>query len=251
MWSPSSDPAAAPRLLDAGEAALVVEFGAQVSPRINDRVLALDAALARLQPPGVRECVPTYRSLMIHYDPLVLDREDLAATVRALTQDLGTDAPAPARALWTIPCCYDPVFGEDLPQLAASLGMRPDQVAALHASARYRLYMYGFAPGFCYLGGLPETLCRISRRAMPRPPHPPNVVMLAGGLASIATVSMPTGWFLLGRTPERMFALDRDPLVLLNVGDELTFEPIDRTTFEALDARAASGERVARRERTL
>jgi len=238
--------AAAPRLLDAGDAALVAEFGDGVDPAISDRVLALDAAITALDLPGVRESVPTYRSLMIHYDPLVIDRASLAARVL----DLAGHPPAETRrgALWTIPCCYDREFAEDLDVIATTCGLTPDEVVKLHSGARYRLYMYGFAPGYCYLGGLPQELAKVSRRTTPRPPHPPNVIMIAGGLASVATFPMPTGWLLLGRTPERMFSLTREPTVLLDVGDELTFAPIDRATFDALEARAAAGEVVAKKE---
>lgn len=242
---PSPEPPAALRLLDAGDAALVAEFGDRVDPVLNDRVLALDAALAARALPGVRESVPTYRSLMIHYDPLVIDRATLAEEVTALART-ATGAGRHG-ALWTIPCCYDPVFGEDIAEVARATGLTPDEVVAVHSGARYRLYMYGFAPGYCYLGGLPEKLA-VPRRTKPRPPHPPNVVMIGGGLASIASVAMPTGWWILGRTPETMFSLTREPPVLLAVGDELTFEPIDRATFHALEARAAAGETVARRE---
>ncbi|MFG1347687.1 allophanate hydrolase subunit 1 [Xanthobacter autotrophicus DSM 431] len=242
---PSPEAPAALRLLDAGEAALVAEFGDRVDPVLNDRVLALDTALAARDLPGVRESVPTYRSLMIHYDPLVIDRATLAAEVTKLARTVrGTERRG---ALWTIPCCYDPVYGEDIAAVAAATGLTPDEVVKLHSGARYRLYMYGFAPGYCYLGGLPKQLA-VPRRVKPRPPHPPNVIMIGGGLTSIASVSMPTGWWLLGRTPETMFSLTRDPPVLLAVGDELTFEPIDRATFLALEARAAAGEVIARRE---
>lgn len=245
---PSPEPAArpeAPRLLDAGEAALVAEFGDRVDPVLNDRVLALDAAVMARALPGVRETVPTYRSLMIHYDPLVIDRATLA---RAVTE-LARAARSEERhgALWTIPCCYDPVHGEDIATVAQATGLTPEEVVRLHSGARYRLYMYGFAPGFCYLGGLPPKLA-VPRRAKPRPPHPPNVVMIGGGLSAIASVSMPTGWWLLGRTPETMFSLTRDPTVLLAVGDELVFEPIDCATFTALQERVAAGEVVARRK---
>jgi KipI family sensor histidine kinase inhibitor len=234
----------APRILDAGEAALVVEFGTTVAPEINARVLALDAGLRARALPGVRETVPTYRSLMIHYDPLVLAREALLAAVRTI--DTPDVAPEPAQR-WIIPCCYDPSFGEDVGRIAEQSGLTAERVVALHAGATYRVYMYGFAPGFCYLGGLPEALA-ISRRATPRPPHPPNTVIIGGGLSLITTIAMPTGWWLIGRTPERMFALAREPAFLVEVGDTLRFEPIDRATFDALETRAAAGETVARRE---
>lgn len=235
-----------PRFLDAGEAALVVEFGSTVDPALNDRVLALDAALAALALPGVRETVPTYRSLMVHYDPLRLERGALIDAIRGIEAE-PQQSRAPANR-WTLPCCYEAAFGEDVGAIAEKTGLTPERVVALHSGATYRVYMYGFAPGFCYLGGLPPELA-LSRRTTPRPPHPPNTVLIGGGLALVSTFSMPTGWWLIGRTPERMFSPDREPIFLVEVGDELRFEPVDAASFAALEARAASGEIVARRER--
>ena len=235
-----------PCFLDAGEAALVVEFGNTADPAVNDRVLALDAALAERALPGVRETVPTYRSLMIHYDPLRLDREALIQAV--LDIEAAPAKPHEPANLWTIPCCYDPDFAEDLGTVAEMTGLTPERVVALHSGATYRVYMYGFAPGFCYLGGVPPEIA-VSRREAPRPPHPPNTVLLGGGLTLVTTFSMPTGWWLLGRTPERMFSLGREPVFLVDVGDALRFEPIDRPAFDSLEARAAAGEIVARRDR--
>ena len=234
------------RFLDAGEAALVVEFGAGVDPAVNDRVLALDAALLERTLAGVRESVPTYRSLMIHYDPLVLGRAALIDAIRSI--ETGPLRPRAPLDRWTIPCCYDPSIAEDLNEVAATTGLTPERVVALHSGATYRVYMYGFAPGFCYLGGVPKELV-VSRRTTPRPPHPPNTVLLGGGLTLVATFAMPTGWWIMGRTPERMFALERKPVFLVGIGDELHFEAVDSATLEQLEARAASGEIVARRER--
>src|SRR5207249_36905 len=94
-----------PRFLDAGEAALVVQFGETVDPAINDRVLALDAVLRADPPAGTREFVPTYRSLMIHYDPLQIGRDALVATVRRATATV-TEWRGDTTT-WTLPCCYD------------------------------------------------------------------------------------------------------------------------------------------------
>ena len=233
------------RFLDAGEAALVVEVGGDVDPRVNDRVLALDAALAALALDGVRETVPTYRSLMVHYDPLVLTRRALIEAIEGI--EAVPIKPRASATLWTIPCCYDAAMGEDLAEVAAMTGLTVDGVIALHTGATYRVYMYGFAPGFCYLGGVPKELA-VSRRATPRPPHPPNTVLLGGGLTLVATFAMPTGWWIMGRTPERMFAPGRDSVFLVGLGDALRFEAVDLATFTVLDARAAAGEIVAKRE---
>lgn len=234
-----------PRYLDAGEAALVVEFGETADPVVNAQVLALDQALAARGLEGVRETVPTYRSLMIHYDPLRLTRENLLQAIEQI--EAADPEPRQAKALWTVPCCYAPQFAEDLHHIAELTKLTPERVVALHSGATYRVYMYGFAPGFCYLGGVPDAL-KISRREKPRPPHPANTVLLGGGLTLVSTFAMPTGWYLIGRTPERMFAPRREPVFLVEVGDALAFEPVDIASFAALDARAAAGEIVAKRK---
>ncbi|WP_342108403.1 allophanate hydrolase subunit 1 [Methylobacterium sp. SI9] len=238
----------APRLLDAGEAALVVEFGTTVDPALSDRVLALDEALAADPPEGLRERVPTYRSLMLHYDPLVLDRARLADHVLRLTGN-ATERTG-AATLWILPCCYDAPHGEDVVELARRAGLSPEAVVARHAGATYRVYMYGFAPGFAYLGGLPEDLA-VPRRASPRPPHPRNAVVVGGGLAAVATVPMPTGWYVVGATPSRLYAPERAQSFFVAAGDAIRFEPVDAATFDALAAREAAGEPVARQGRAV
>ena len=243
----STDQGNRPLFLDAGEAALVVEFGRTVDPAVSDRVLALDAALAADPPEGLRELVPTYRSLMIHYDPLRLERAQLVALVE---ERLATPATYNrAAALWTVPCCYDLPHGEDLAEMAGLMGLSAAEAADSHASASYRVYMYGFSPGFTYLGGLPEAIA-ISRRTRPRPPHDSKAVLVGGGLSAIATFSMPTGWYVVGRTPERLYAPERANAFLFEPGDSLRFEAIDASTFATLDARAEAGEVVARRQAT-
>jgi inhibitor of KinA len=234
-----------PRFLDAGESALVVEFGREVDPQANDTVLALDAGLTSAAIAGVLELVPTYRSLMIHYDPLVITRSALVAQVRAAAALPAGSTGEPQR--WLLPCCYDLPYGEDLDEAAALLGLTRDRAIALHQEGRYRVYMYGFAPGYAYLGGLPAELA-ISRRSTPRPPHPPGGVMIGGGLCGVATFPMPTGWYVLGRTPDRLYARNRAEPFFIKPGDVLRFEPVDVATFDILEARAAGGEIIAQRE---
>jgi len=233
------------RLLDAGERALVVEFGSTVDPVINGEVLALDAVLSAQPIVGVQETVPTYRSLMVHYDPVVISRDALVMRIDAL-EAASIKAPQP-KARWTLPCCYDPAIAEDIAQVAELTRLDVGQIAAIHAAAVYRVYMYGFAPGYCYLGGLPSEL-GLSRRATVRPPTPENTILIGGGLSLVSTISMPTGWYVIGRTPERMYAPHRERPFLAEVGDEMRFEAIDRATFDMLEARAARGELVSRHE---
>lgn len=230
------------RLLDSGETMLVVEFGDRIDPAVSDRVLALDAAFRAAALPGIIETVPTFRSLAIHYEPLMLSRDRLAAAVATLETE-AEHAPRAGR-LWTVPICCDAPFGEDVTEAASRLGLSPDALVMRLTAGRYRLAMYGFAPGFAYLSGLDPALA-ISRRASPRPPHPPDAIMIGGGMAAIASVPMPTGWWVVGRSAERMYVPGRTPEFLLGVGDDIRFAPVSAAVFAALSARVAAGEIVA------
>ncbi|HYP57532.1 MAG TPA: allophanate hydrolase subunit 1 [Beijerinckia sp.] len=234
-----------PRYLIAGESALVVEFGQSIDPAIHDQVLALDAALAAANLEGVLETVPTYRSIMIHFDPRRLTTEALIEQVKRLESAPAIQRPKPQR--WRIPVCYDPPLAEDLTEVATKLDLAPERVIALHVRALYRVYMYGFSPGFTFLGGLPGEL-GISRRTAPRPPAPAGSLMIAGGQALITSFAMPTGWYVIGRTPVRVFDLRRERPFLANIGDEIMFERIDAASFEALSRAAEAGDLVARTE---
>jgi inhibitor of KinA len=231
------------RFLAAGEAALVVEFGASIDPALNEKVRALDRALAAHPIDGIVETVPTYRSLMIHFDPRLLSSAVLAERLRGVEPEAESET-LPGRH-WLIPVCYEAPHAEDLTEVAAALGLSAEKVAALHAGASYRVYMYGFAPGYVFLGGLPAELA-ISRRPVPRPPIPSGALLIAGAQALIASIAMPTGWYDIGRTPAVLFDPKRSPPILVDIGDLITFEPIDGATFAALQLSAAEGLPVAR-----
>lgn len=232
-----------PRFLDAGDGGLVVEFGGAIDPLAEAAVRALDEALAADPPPGVLERVPTYRSLLILFDP---DETGADALERAVRDRLAHPGAARSGRRWLVPACYDPEVAEDLAEAAVKLGVTPGEVVRRHGEAVFRVAMYGFAPGYAYLSGCPRDLA-VPRRATPRAPVPANSLMIAGGQALIASVPMPTGWYVVGRTAERSFAPERADPFLFAVGDEVRFEPVDLHVFRGLEQRAAAGERVARR----
>jgi KipI family sensor histidine kinase inhibitor len=237
-----SAPALLPRILPCGDAAISVEFGETIDPDLNARVLALHAALADVGLPGVIETVPTYRSLLIQFDPLATDLPGLEATIAQACRDLSGQARRTRR--WRVPVVYGGDFGIDLESLAAHHDMSPDEVVARHSSGVYRVYMIGFMPGFAYLGGLDPALAT-PRRLEPRLETPAQSVSVGGAQAAISSVAAPSGWHLLGRTPARAFMPGRDPVFLYEAGDEVVFEPVPATRWDELDAAAGRGEAVA------
>jgi KipI family sensor histidine kinase inhibitor len=228
------------RILPCGDAALTVEFGDAIDPALNARVLALDARVGE-GVAGVIETVPTYRSLLVHYDPVATDFENLSDRLARLATDL-PDA-LPEGRLWRVPVVYGGAFGIDLAETAERHGLTPAGLIERHAAPIYRVYMIGFLPGFAYLGGLDPAIAT-PRRTVPRLKTPPGTISIGGVQALVASIEAPSGWHLLGRTPMRNFMPGREPVFLLRPGDRIAFEPIPAARWAALDAAAAAGEWV-------
>ncbi|GEC16695.1 5-oxoprolinase subunit PxpB [Nitrobacter winogradskyi] len=239
MAAPSLAP---PRLLPSGDAAITVEFGRIIDELANHRVLALDRALAEDPIEGVTETVPTYRSLLVHYDPVRIGFEELAERLSALAR-LPVASAAPARR-WRIPVAYGGEHGIDLEDVATALNMTPDDIVTRHVGRDYRVAMIGFTPGWSYLSGLDSSL-QMPRLQSPRLLTPSGTISIGGLQAGIQCLAGPSGWRLLGRTAVRTYQLHRDPVFLLEPGDAITFYAIDGKQFAEQDRAAARGEWVA------
>lgn len=230
-----------PRITSVGDTAFNVEFGDGIDPGINALVTRLKGAVDRARAAGhlagLTETVPTFRSLLVQYDPILTSRAELEPAILNLAHAADAGA-APSARLWSIPVCYDADLGEDLDELAAARGLDRDQAIALHCGAEFFVYMLGFMPGFAYMGGVPDALRR-KRRSSPRLKVPAGSVALADQLCAVYPWESPGGWHLIGRTPVNFFDLGRQPSGLLAAGDRVRFHPIDRAAFDAALARPA------------
>jgi inhibitor of KinA len=234
-----SQPKFMPRFLHAGDTALVIEFGSSVDRRVSGQVLALAQKIAAAAVPGVVETVPTFRSLMVHYDPLRVAHADL---VRRLTPMLDALEPSErAGRRWRVPTCYHESLGLDVAEVAARTRLSVEQVVERHSATTFHVYMMGFLPGFPYLGDLPAEL-ELPRRDSPRIKVPSGSIAIAMRQTAIYTLESPGGWHVLGRTPAPLWDLRRDPPAPLAAGDNVTFQPISLGDFETLSARAAAGD---------
>ncbi|MEH6950603.1 5-oxoprolinase subunit PxpB [Nitrobacter sp. NHB1] len=231
-----------PRLLPSGDAAITVEFGRVIDEQANRRVLALDRALADAPIDGVTETVPTYRSLLVHYDPVRVGFDELGERLTALARLPAP--PATATRRWRIPVAYGGEHGIDLENVARTLNLTPDDIVARHVAGDYRVAMIGFTPGWSYLSGLDDSL-RMPRRASPRLLTPAGAIPIGGLQTGIQCLAGPSGWHLLGRTAVRTYQLHRDPVFLLEPGDAVTFHAVDDKQFLEQDRAAARGEFVA------
>lgn len=228
-----------PTLHPSGDSALCLQLGETIDAGVNARVIALGAALTADPVLGVTEVVPTYRSLLVRYDPEIIRGAALEAVLCARYAAL--DGAAALGRLWRVPVVYGGAVGQDLDEMAAQKGLTREALIALHSGAEYRVYMIGFAPGFAYLGGLPEVL-HTPRLAKPRQLIPAGAIGIGGQQASINSVAGPSGWRYIGWTPVRVFDPNRSPPFLLEAGDRVRFVPVDPDAGAALAERAAVGD---------
>ena len=230
--------AQAPRFLPSGDTALCVEFADRIDRAVSARVLALADRIEAAQVAGIVELVPTFRSLMIHYDPDVLCNAELKSALAPLV--IGLDSTERPGRRWVIPACYDARLAPDLDDVAGRTGLSPQEVIARHSAVTYHVYMLGFLPGFPYMGDLPAELA-LPRRENPRTKVPSGSIAIATTMAAIYALESPGGWHLIGRTPVPVWDLRRDPPALLRAGDKLVFNPVSFEEYEDLLERARSG----------
>lgn len=219
------------RVLPLGDAGLLIELGHAIDAATHARVRSAFEALSGAGIAGVLDIVPAYTGLALHYDPQAFGRlssidsgspyDHLRRVVVDILDAPDVRAPDDGRLI-EIPVHYGGEYGPDLEHVARQAGMSTAEVASLHASAEYTVYMIGFTPGFPYLGGLPAALAT-PRRASPRQSVPAGSVGIAGSQTGIYPLSTPGGWQIIGRTHERLFRPELYPPTLLRIGDRVRF----------------------------
>jgi KipI family sensor histidine kinase inhibitor len=221
-----------------GDRGLLLEFGDEISAEVNEKVRRMALALQAEKPEGIIEVVPTYRSLLVLYNPLTIPLEDLKRRLKQLEASL-KKISFPDPKLTRIPVLYGGTFGPDLGKVGEYLRLAEEEVVRLHCSKPYFIYMIGFMPGFPYMGELPETLVT-PRLKTPRLIVPAGSVAIAQRQTGIYSMESPGGWQILGRTPVRIFNPEKESPALLRMGDLVQFYPINEREFDEWNSESAS-----------
>ena len=205
---------AEPRFLPGGDLALSVELGDDINREVNARVLALEYLIQQRGLSGVTETVPSYRSLLVYYDPLIVGWDALTKSLHALWREARPEVLPRARTV-EVPCCYEGELGFELEAAAEKIGLPADEVA------RLRIF--------------------IPRLVQPRLKTPPGSVSIGGIQCCIYSVESPGGFWVLGRTPLRLYDPESADPILLRAGDHVHFTMITRSEYDAIAAAVADG----------
>jgi inhibitor of KinA len=213
-----------PRILPAGDQAILVEFGREISPSINTLVHAFAQKARELMIPGIRELVPAYCTILIYYDPFHLSYSETVDWIHGVLAGGPLDIQLPS-AVKKIPVLYGGPYGPDISFVAEYNKITPEEVVQYHTSRDYRVYVIGFSPGFAALGTVPQEI-ETPRLPSPRVRVPAGSVGIGGLQTGVYSVESPGGWRLIGRCPVRLFNLEQDPPSYLQAGDQVRFYSI-------------------------
>ena len=226
-----------PEVREAGDSAVLLQFEAVIDPAVNERVIAIADAIRARGLPGIRDVVPAFRSVAVHFDPIALELEAVVDVVTSAAAN--TAATLPRSADVELPVTYGGEAGPDLNDVASFAGLSPRQVIERHAAGEYRVYMLGFLPGFPYMAAVPPEIA-MPRRATPRLRVARGSVGIAGRQTGIYPMDSPGGWQIVGRTGQTLFDPSRSPTTLLSPGDRVSFIP---------ESTVGAGARASRVER--
>lgn len=236
------------KYLIAGDRALVIEFGDEIEEQVNSKIRSLTLAMERENIKGVIETIPTYRSLMVIYEPVVIELDELMGKIKAVGAKMN-EIKLPAAKVIEIPTLYAGEYGPDIEFVAHHNKISIEDVIKIHMSTEYLIYMIGFTPGFPYLGGMNDKIAT-PRLHTPRTKIPIGSVGIAGEQTGIYPIESPGGWQLIGRTPVKLYDPYRKEPVLLNAGDYIKFVQIDEKEYKSIEALEIEGKyRVNIRER--
>lgn len=232
------------KYLTAGDSHLVVEFGQTINLEDNLQVHALARHLTQLAPTGLREVVPTYRSLLISFDPLMLEHQALQQLCQAFLAN-SAGLKETRREIIEIPTLYGGEYGMDLASLAEEVGLSEQEVIDIHTSKEYPIYMIGFMPGYPYAGGLSRRIA-VPRHKTPRTKVPAGSVAVAEQQTGVYPISSPGGWRLIGHTPIKLYTPERMPPTLLRAGQYMKFVAVDLEKYNGIKALVDRDEYVPR-----
>ena len=214
---------------NAGDKAVLVEFDNEISIEVNSKVRSLKYSLEQDAFSGMRELIPTYRALLVQYDPLVVRSGKVTEIVKERLGNL-SEVSLPKPIVTEIPVNYEKEFAQDIEEIARIENKSVDEIIKIHSQSDYFVYMLGFAPGHPYTARF-ENPFSFKRRETPRVRIPGGSIVVQLALSDIIPFDQPCGWNIIGSTPILACDYRKENPFLLKAGQWIRHVPIGREEY--------------------
>ena len=235
------------KYLPLGDSVFLIKVGNVISINVHKQIRALAIEINKSEIDGIIELVPAYNELMVCYNSLEISYKHLLIKMKDIEKNLDFNE-IPDSELIYVPVCYENEFSPDIEIVANKNNLSIKEVIHIHSSIDYFVYMLGFTPGFCYLGGMSEKI-ETPRKENPREKIEAGSVGIAGNQTGIYPVDSPGGWQLIGKTPLKLFDPNRDTEFLIEAGNYIRFFPVTKMKYDKILAEVANNEYQLKRER--
>ncbi|MCP8617837.1 5-oxoprolinase subunit PxpB [Salirhabdus salicampi] len=212
-----------------GDVAIRIQFSSDIREEVNHQLQAFIQKIEGENVPGIIECIPTYNTVAIYYNPNLIEYRNLVQLVETMYEKPSL-VQSVRPTVFEIPVLYGNDYGPDLQFVADYHNITIDEVIDEHANKEYLIFMMGFVPGFPYLGGLSENVS-VPRLENPRPKVASGSVGIGGKQTGIYPVSVPSGWRIIGRTPLQLINMNKMPPTFLKSGNYIKFLPVSEKEY--------------------
>ena len=220
------------KILMSGDQAVSVQMGDEISLEVNRKVLMLHEELKNKPVSGIREMVPTYASLMIHYRPDVISLEQLKDEIYQRVDNM-KDIAGTKKIVREVPILYGGETGPDLELCAQLENTTVEEIIRKHSSHDYYVYMLGFAPGHPYSARFEEPFS-FKRRDTARVRIPERSVVVQLNLSDLIPFEQPCGWNIIGSTPVTICDYKKEDPFLVHAGEWVRYIPVSKKEYDAI-----------------
>ena len=220
------------KITNIGDCGITCDFGDEVNKSTNKEVIKLfnfiQNSVKTRKLKGILNYTPSYNKLIINFELGQIKSQEIIEFIKS--SEYSKIKLSENKKIIEIPICYDEEFALDIKRLETKTKLNFKDIVSKHLETNFFVYMIGFVPGQPFLGDLNDNLYH-DRLDTPRVKINKGSVGIVEKFCTIYTFESPGGWNIIGRTPSKLFDINKKDTSILSPGDTVKFKSISKKEF--------------------